>query len=224
MRERRHMIRNYLWPTSERNAPRCVVFLANLLLLDQAHDLVQTDHKCPQETLMFSERCHCVFTRHCKFISAKKRSRFLWVKVWSCKKLWWYLFVFPLPKVGNLFGSHRSTIINLYNGAFDSSSALFFIIKVAKIHKPSLYISWINALITTKSSCLCSCYMSVASPFVPPSSFCQPAASFTYSGRSSCCPRTSFLTHYLIAMHMGGKRPYSCSNIKLLKKSPNIKK
>ncbi|KAM3867156.1 solute carrier family 43 member 3b [Diretmus argenteus] len=33
-------------------------------------------------------------------------------------------------QVGNLFGLHRSTIITLYNGAFDSSSALFFIIKL----------------------------------------------------------------------------------------------
>ncbi|XP_076150019.1 solute carrier family 43 member 3a [Alosa pseudoharengus] len=33
-------------------------------------------------------------------------------------------------QVGNLFGTHRSTIITLYNGAFDSSSAIFFFIKV----------------------------------------------------------------------------------------------
>lgn len=33
-------------------------------------------------------------------------------------------------KVGNLFAAHRSTIITLYNGAFDSSSAVFLIIKV----------------------------------------------------------------------------------------------
>ncbi|XP_054890087.1 equilibrative nucleobase transporter 1-like isoform X1 [Poeciliopsis prolifica] len=33
-------------------------------------------------------------------------------------------------QVGNLFGSRRSTIITLYNGAFDSSSALFLIIKL----------------------------------------------------------------------------------------------
>ncbi|XP_057707143.1 equilibrative nucleobase transporter 1-like [Corythoichthys intestinalis] len=33
-------------------------------------------------------------------------------------------------QVGNLFGTHRSTIITLYNGAFDSSSALFLIIKL----------------------------------------------------------------------------------------------
>uniref|UniRef100_W5MMU4 Solute carrier family 43 member 3b n=1 Tax=Lepisosteus oculatus TaxID=7918 RepID=W5MMU4_LEPOC len=33
-------------------------------------------------------------------------------------------------QVGNLFGSRRSTIITLYNGAFDSSSAVFLIVKV----------------------------------------------------------------------------------------------
>ncbi|XP_019939369.2 equilibrative nucleobase transporter 1-like [Paralichthys olivaceus] len=33
-------------------------------------------------------------------------------------------------QVGNLFPVHRSTIITLYNGAFDSSSAVFLIIKV----------------------------------------------------------------------------------------------
>lgn len=33
-------------------------------------------------------------------------------------------------EVGNLFAAHRSTIITLYNGAFDSSAAVFFIIKV----------------------------------------------------------------------------------------------
>ncbi|XP_072295831.1 equilibrative nucleobase transporter 1-like [Eucyclogobius newberryi] len=33
-------------------------------------------------------------------------------------------------QVGNLFGARRSTIITLYNGAFDSSSALFLILKL----------------------------------------------------------------------------------------------
>ncbi|XP_070819299.1 solute carrier family 43 member 3b [Chaetodon trifascialis] len=40
------------------------------------------------------------------------------------------LFLITNMQVGNLFGSHRSTIITLYNGAFDSSSALFFVIKL----------------------------------------------------------------------------------------------
>ncbi|XP_075698351.1 equilibrative nucleobase transporter 1 [Rhinoderma darwinii] len=33
-------------------------------------------------------------------------------------------------QVGNLFGSGRSTIITLYNGAFDSSSVIFLVVKV----------------------------------------------------------------------------------------------
>lgn len=33
-------------------------------------------------------------------------------------------------QVGNLFGNYRSIIITLYNGAFDSSSAIFLIVKV----------------------------------------------------------------------------------------------
>ncbi|MEQ2192046.1 hypothetical protein XENOCAPTIV_006236, partial [Xenoophorus captivus] len=40
------------------------------------------------------------------------------------------LFLMTNMQVGNLFGSRRSTIITLYNGAFDSSSALFLIIKL----------------------------------------------------------------------------------------------
>ncbi|XP_059202487.1 equilibrative nucleobase transporter 1-like [Centropristis striata] len=38
------------------------------------------------------------------------------------------LFLITNMPVGNLFGSHRSTIITLFNGAFDSSSALFFFV------------------------------------------------------------------------------------------------
>ncbi|KAI2657228.1 Solute carrier family 43 member 3 [Labeo rohita] len=40
------------------------------------------------------------------------------------------LFLVTNIQVGNLFGMHRSTIITLYNGAFDSSSAVFLIIKL----------------------------------------------------------------------------------------------
>lgn len=36
-------------------------------------------------------------------------------------------------QVGNLFGKHRSTVITLYNGAFDSSSAVFLVIKVGDL-------------------------------------------------------------------------------------------
>ncbi|XP_064417007.1 equilibrative nucleobase transporter 1 [Latimeria chalumnae] len=37
-------------------------------------------------------------------------------------------------QVGNLFGSKRSTIITLYNGAFDSSSAIFLLVKILYEH------------------------------------------------------------------------------------------
>uniref|UniRef100_A0A8C7RBF4 Solute carrier family 43 member 3b n=1 Tax=Oncorhynchus mykiss TaxID=8022 RepID=A0A8C7RBF4_ONCMY len=40
------------------------------------------------------------------------------------------LFLVTNMQIGNLFGSARSTVITLYNGAFDSSSALFLIIKL----------------------------------------------------------------------------------------------
>ncbi|XP_071401123.1 solute carrier family 43 member 3b isoform X2 [Centroberyx affinis] len=40
------------------------------------------------------------------------------------------LFLITNMQVGNLFGLRRSTIITLYNGAFDSSSALFLVIKL----------------------------------------------------------------------------------------------
>lgn len=40
------------------------------------------------------------------------------------------LFLMTNMQVGNLFDTHRSTIITIYNGAFDSSSVIFLIIKV----------------------------------------------------------------------------------------------
>lgn len=48
----------------------------------------------------------------------------------SCIAVGGMLFLITNMQVGNLFGSHRSTIITLYNGAFDSSSAVFLIFKV----------------------------------------------------------------------------------------------
>ncbi|NXR34727.1 S43A3 protein, partial [Zosterops hypoxanthus] len=40
------------------------------------------------------------------------------------------LLILTNMQVGNLFGNYRSIIITLYNGAFDSSSAIFLIVKV----------------------------------------------------------------------------------------------
>ncbi|XP_030643667.1 solute carrier family 43 member 3-like [Chanos chanos] len=53
------------------------------------------------------------------------------------------LFLMTNIQVGNLFGAHRSTIITLYNGAFDSSSAVFLIIKVLHEGSVSLHHSFI---------------------------------------------------------------------------------
>ncbi|XP_064369341.1 equilibrative nucleobase transporter 1 isoform X2 [Dromaius novaehollandiae] len=41
------------------------------------------------------------------------------------------LLILTNMQVGNLFGKYRAVIITLYNGAFDSSSAVFLIVKVA---------------------------------------------------------------------------------------------
>ncbi|XP_015424828.1 PREDICTED: solute carrier family 43 member 3 isoform X2 [Myotis davidii] len=53
------------------------------------------------------------------------------------------LFLMTNLQVGNLFGKHRSTIITLYNGAFDSSSAVFLIIKLLYAKGISLRASFI---------------------------------------------------------------------------------
>ncbi|NWS43873.1 S43A3 protein, partial [Probosciger aterrimus] len=48
------------------------------------------------------------------------------------------LLILTNMQVGNLFGKYRSIIITVYNGAFDSSSAVFLIIKVLYGHGLSL--------------------------------------------------------------------------------------
>ncbi|XP_027716145.1 solute carrier family 43 member 3 [Vombatus ursinus] len=52
------------------------------------------------------------------------------------------LFLLTNLQVGNLFDKHRSTIITLYNGAFDSSSAIFLIIKLLYERGLTLQISF----------------------------------------------------------------------------------
>lgn len=53
------------------------------------------------------------------------------------------LFLLTNMQVGNLFPDHRSTIITLYNGAFDSSSAVFLLFKVLYEHDVSLRTSFL---------------------------------------------------------------------------------
>uniref|UniRef100_A0A8C1WY79 Solute carrier family 43 member 3a n=1 Tax=Cyprinus carpio TaxID=7962 RepID=A0A8C1WY79_CYPCA len=60
----------------------------------------------------------------------------------SIKAVGCILFLMTNMQVGNLFDSHRSTIITVYNGAFDSSSAIFLIIKVLCERNVSLHSSF----------------------------------------------------------------------------------
>ncbi|XP_076972345.1 equilibrative nucleobase transporter 1 isoform X2 [Tamandua tetradactyla] len=53
------------------------------------------------------------------------------------------LFLITNLQIGNLFGKHRFTIITLYNGAFDSSSAVFLIIKLLYEQHISLRASFV---------------------------------------------------------------------------------
>ncbi|KAG8014943.1 Solute carrier family 43 member 3, partial [Nibea albiflora] len=48
----------------------------------------------------------------------------------SCIAVGGILLLLTNMQVGNLFAAHRSTVITLYNGAFDSSAAVFLLIKV----------------------------------------------------------------------------------------------
>ncbi|XP_041916676.1 solute carrier family 43 member 3-like [Alosa sapidissima] len=61
----------------------------------------------------------------------------------SCIAVGGILFLVTNMQVGNLFGSRRSTIITLYNGAFDSSSAIFLIIKLLHESGVSLQASFL---------------------------------------------------------------------------------
>ncbi|KAJ3587307.1 hypothetical protein NHX12_010905 [Muraenolepis orangiensis] len=61
----------------------------------------------------------------------------------SCIAVGGILLLLTNIQVGNLFGSRRSTIITLYNGAFDSSSALFLIIKLMFESGITLMVSFI---------------------------------------------------------------------------------
>ncbi|XP_067354353.1 equilibrative nucleobase transporter 1-like [Channa argus] len=61
----------------------------------------------------------------------------------SCIAVGGILLLLSNIQVANLFAAHRSTIITLYNGAFDSSAAVFFIIKILYEQGVSLRTSFI---------------------------------------------------------------------------------
>ncbi|KAM9792751.1 equilibrative nucleobase transporter 1-like [Neosynchiropus ocellatus] len=60
----------------------------------------------------------------------------------SCMAVGGMLLLLSNLQVGNLFAVHRSTIITLYNGAFDSSAAIFLILKVLHGHGVPLHSSF----------------------------------------------------------------------------------
>uniref|UniRef100_A0A3Q3VYV6 Uncharacterized protein n=1 Tax=Mola mola TaxID=94237 RepID=A0A3Q3VYV6_MOLML len=61
----------------------------------------------------------------------------------SCIAVGGVLLLLTNMQVANLFAACRSTIITLYNGAFDSSSGVFLIIKVLHEHGISLHTSFL---------------------------------------------------------------------------------
>ncbi|XP_054636069.1 solute carrier family 43 member 3a [Dunckerocampus dactyliophorus] len=61
----------------------------------------------------------------------------------SCIAVGGMLLMMTNLQVGNLFAAHRSTIITLYSGAFDSSAAVFLIIKVLHQHGITLRRSFV---------------------------------------------------------------------------------
>ncbi|XP_077381554.1 solute carrier family 43 member 3a isoform X2 [Festucalex cinctus] len=61
----------------------------------------------------------------------------------SCIAVGGILFLMTNMQVGNLFAAHRSTIITIYVGAFDSSAAVFLIIKVLHEQGISLHTSFL---------------------------------------------------------------------------------
>nr|XP_046197680.1 solute carrier family 43 member 3-like [Oncorhynchus gorbuscha] len=67
-------------------------------------------------------------------VSGPEQSALLFPAI-SCLITSGMLFYTTNAQVGNLFDSHRSTVISVYAGAFDSSAAVFLIIKVTQ-HLP----------------------------------------------------------------------------------------
>uniref|UniRef100_A0A3Q3IBX4 Solute carrier family 43 member 3a n=1 Tax=Monopterus albus TaxID=43700 RepID=A0A3Q3IBX4_MONAL len=67
---------------------------------------------------------------HCQTKIANPALSALLFPALSCIAVGGILLLLTNIQVGNLFTTHRSTVITVYNGAFDSSAAVFFIIKV----------------------------------------------------------------------------------------------
>ncbi|KAJ3614242.1 hypothetical protein NHX12_017816 [Muraenolepis orangiensis] len=61
----------------------------------------------------------------------------------SCLAVGGIVLLLTNMQIGNLFSAHRSTIITIYNGAFDSSSAVFLIVKVLYEQNVSIQTSFL---------------------------------------------------------------------------------
>uniref|UniRef100_A0A4W5LBB4 Solute carrier family 43 member 3a n=1 Tax=Hucho hucho TaxID=62062 RepID=A0A4W5LBB4_9TELE len=70
----------------------------------------------------------CLYTTGTLLITVSKQSALLFPAI-SCLITSGMLFYTTNAQVGNLFDSHRSTVISVYAGAFDSSAAVFLIVK-----------------------------------------------------------------------------------------------
>uniref|UniRef100_A0A8C6T092 Solute carrier family 43 member 3a n=1 Tax=Neogobius melanostomus TaxID=47308 RepID=A0A8C6T092_9GOBI len=64
------------------------------------------------------------------FLSFHKAFSEMLFPAMACLGVGGILLLITNMQVGNLFAGHRSTVITLYNGAFDSSSAVFLIFKI----------------------------------------------------------------------------------------------
>ncbi|XP_023124452.2 solute carrier family 43 member 3a [Amphiprion ocellaris] len=79
-------------------------------------------------TRLLAISCYTTGTLLVAFSSAA--SALLLFPALSCIAVGGLVLLLTNMQVGNLFAAHRFTIITLYNGAFDSSSAVFLIVKV----------------------------------------------------------------------------------------------
>ncbi|XP_054897258.1 solute carrier family 43 member 3a [Poeciliopsis prolifica] len=86
----------------------------------------------------------CLYTTGTLFVAFSSAAYSLMLfPALSCIAVGGILLLMTNIQVGNLFAAHRSTIITFYNGAFDSSSGVFLLIKILHEQGISLQSSFI---------------------------------------------------------------------------------